>query len=75
MKIKPSKEDRAFIKQAAHNYANPKTKVLQSYCRLHDAFQAGVIWAMVNIRTGVLENNYELVDNNKKGAALNNAPK
>lgn len=41
--MKPTKEQRAEIKRMAHEYANPKTKVLQSYMRLHDAFEAGAL--------------------------------
>lgn len=38
-------EEKARIKTAAHEYANPKTKVIQSYTRLFDAFESGAKWA------------------------------
>jgi len=50
IKVELTKDQRQEIKHAAHDYANPKTKVIQSYCRLHDAFQAGALFAIQSIR-------------------------
>lgn len=47
-------ETKRKVKSAAHEYANPKTKVIQSYCRLHDAFEAGALWAITELKEQII---------------------